>query len=421
MPEQNMPHNLLYDALELSRDVRVYQIGRALSELFPDKSVIEFNDSLFDVDSFVRGGHCTVTPRNDLYYQYVVSFVEIGKPLDQSATNGGFDILWKGNRLQMLFCSWPEQHFNRSHYWLIAETAEISRQFYYDVCAWSAEVRGEVLVFNSGCWTKDEKLFQAIKSATFNNLTLPPGQKQEIQDDFAQFLSSRAIYEQYGIPWKRGVLLIGPPGNGKTHTVKALLNWLNVPCLYVKSFKHPYNTVQQCIQSVFARARQTTPCVLVMEDLDSLIDDQNRAFFLNELDGFAANTGIILLATTNHPDRLDPALVDRPSRFDRKYYFELPGAAERFAYMKSWNAQLDGDLHQTDEDLVPLVEATNGFSFAYLKELFLSALMRWISNPVRGKMSDVLREQCGVLREQMHAMNDVPPPETDAEENDDAF
>jgi len=114
------------------------------------------------------------------------------------------------------------------------------------------------------------------------------------------------VYERYGVPWKRGVLFLGPPGNGKTHTLKALLNASpGVPCLYVKSFKADYRgTDQDNIRKVFGRARACAPCLLVLEDLDSLIDDENRSFFLNELDGFADNAGIVTLATTNHPDKL---------------------------------------------------------------------------------------------------------------------
>jgi ATP-dependent Zn protease len=82
------------------------------------------------------------------------------------------------------------------------------------------------------------------------------------------------------------------------------------------AFANKYATEHENMRSVFARARITTPCLLVMEDLDSMIDENTRAFLLNELDGFETNAGVVVLATTNHPDRLDPALMNRPSRFD---------------------------------------------------------------------------------------------------------
>src|SRR5205085_9034892 len=198
------------------------------------------------------------------------------------------------------------------------------KRFLEAVCNWNMEVRGEVLVFDQGCWYKDEKLFQAIKDATFDNLILRGSLKQDIRGDLEQFFASRATYESYGVPWKRGILFVGTPGNGKTHAVKALINAMGQPCLYVKSFKYEYSTDEENISKVFEQARKSAPCILVLEDLDSLVTPRNRSFFLNELDGFAANIGIVTLATTNHPERLDPSILDRPSRFDRKYPFDLP-------------------------------------------------------------------------------------------------
>jgi SpoVK/Ycf46/Vps4 family AAA+-type ATPase len=148
-----------------------------------------------------------------------------------------------------------------------------------------------------------------------------------------RFFDARTTYEEYEIPWKRGILFVGPPGNGKTHTVKALINSLDLPCLYVKNFRAPHGIDEICIRAVFDRARRTAPCVIVLEDLDAQLTPQNRSFRKNELDGFATNGGILTLATTNHPERLDPAVLDRPSRFDRKYPFDLPERPERQAYL----------------------------------------------------------------------------------------
>ncbi len=71
---------------------------------------------------------------------------------------------------------------------------------------------------------------------------------------------------------------------------------------------------------VFSKARQLSPCVLILEDLDSLINDSNRSFFLNQLDGLEGNDGLLVIGTTNHFERLDPGLSSRPSRFDRKLF-----------------------------------------------------------------------------------------------------
>jgi SpoVK/Ycf46/Vps4 family AAA+-type ATPase len=72
------------------------------------------------------------------------------------------------------------------------------------------------------------------------------------------------------------------------------------------------------IQTIFEKARQVAPCILVLEDLDSLVNDRNRSYFLNQVDGLEDNNGILIIGTTNYLDRLDPGLSKRPSRFDRK-------------------------------------------------------------------------------------------------------
>ena len=152
---------------------------------------------------------------------------------------------------------------------------------------------------------------------------------------------------------------------------------------------------------VFKRARMKIPCIVVLEDLDSMIDNKNRAFFLNELDGFQSNTGVVVLATTNHPQKLDPSILDRPSRFDRKYYFKLPAEQERLAYIAKWNEELQPELRVSESGAMRVVQQTEGFSFAYLKELFVASMVQWMSSGGNGSMDDVILAQTDLLREQM--------------------
>jgi SpoVK/Ycf46/Vps4 family AAA+-type ATPase len=258
-------------------------------------------------------------------------------------------------------------------------------------------VRGEILVFQDSFFEKDQQLFDSIKSATFDNLILLQSLKQQIQDDFQQFFDSREVYERYGIPWKRGALFIGPPGNGKTHTLKALINQLGKPCIYVRNFID-----EDDIAEVFKRARMVAPCLVVLEDLDAMVNKINRAFFLNELDGFRVNTGVVVLATTNHPEKLDPAILDRPSRFDRKYYFSLPADSERLSYIRKWNEGLQPEMRVTEAAATKTVASTEGFSFAYLKELLVSSMMEWVPAGGSRTMDHVIAAQTELLRGQLN-------------------
>jgi SpoVK/Ycf46/Vps4 family AAA+-type ATPase len=227
-------------------------------------------------------------------------------------------------------------------------------------------------------------LFTATQAASFDDLVLADDLKDSIRSDFSQFLKAEDRYRRLGLAWKRGALLIGPPGNGKTHCVRALVKELGVSSLYVQSLSHQYYTVEQMWQQVFERARGLRPCVLVLEDLDALVNDENRSFFLNQLDGFEQNHGLIVLATTNHPDRIDSAIIDRPSRFDRKYHFDLPTLPARREYLAAWQQRLSVETGWLGEEVEDLASDSEGFSFAYLKELIISSLMKWMEDTSKG-------------------------------------
>jgi ATP-dependent Zn protease len=315
------------------------------------------------------------------------------------ALNAWFEVSWRGNAIDLILMDWEDGCCTR--YWVVAETKEVAEGFFSAVCGWKPELEGEVLVFEGGCWARSEALFEAIRGATFENLILDGTLKQDLRDDLTGFFAARDAYDAHGVPWKRGLLLIGPPGNGKTHAVKALVNAVGRPCLYVKSFTCEDRVDSTNIRIVFDKARKMAPCILVLEDLDSLLTDENRSFFLNELDGFAANRGIATLATTNHPDKLDPAIVDRPSRFDRKYHFPLPAVAERLAYIARWEESMRPALRLSEAGRTRVAEQTEGFSFAYLKELSLAGMMAWMASPRAGAMDEVMAVQVTALRNQM--------------------
>jgi len=403
---------LVDDALRQPPFAITYNVSQLLAQQFPSKAIFETDDS-FNLEDYAKAGLCMLQPKSVMFNEFLLRWDSEKNISEQSPANVWFEVEWQNYRLEVLQMGWDDKEY----FWIIADSAEVARSFFRAVSSWEAEIRSEVLVFEDGSWDKDEKLFKAIKSATFDNLVLPIGLRQTIQHDIDYFFTATAIYDSYNIPWKRGLLLVGPPGNGKTHAVKALLNWSGQPCLYVKSFKHHHITDEANIRQVFKRARDSAPCILVLEDLDSLLTKQNRSFFLNELDGFASNRGILTLATTNYPEKLDPAIVNRPSRFDRKYHFDLPALPERLTYIKQWAVSLRPPLALCDEEALSIAEKTADFSFAYLKELFVMALMGWFNQLqadgnnnivtsesqllTRPELGSITLAQVELLREQM--------------------
>ncbi|HEX2912557.1 MAG TPA: ATP-binding protein [Chloroflexia bacterium] len=409
--------DFISDALREAPAAIHYKVSQRMADYFPGKAVVETATWQFSLEEYAKAGLCSLTPKTPLHTQFLSYWDGEETRIYQNALQAWFTVVWQGYNLEVFKLTVDED----SHYWILADIREIAESFFRAVCEWELEIRSEVLVFDGDCWHKDEDLFKAIKSSTFDNLVLHGSLARDILADLQHFFESRDFYQTYGIPWKRGVLLVGPPGNGKTHAVKALINSLGRPCLYVKSFKGRRDTNEHAIQAVFERARKSAPCLLVLEDLDAQITPQNRSFFLNELDGFEPNTGILTLATTNYPEKLDPAIVNRPSRFDRKYHFDLPGAPEREDYIRMWNHSLRLALRLTPEGIGQIAAITEGFSFAYLKELFVSALMSWINQAkalqVEGSMDAVMAGQVSLLREQMLTTNTTPAsePESDPE------
>ena len=390
--------NFIQEAHHKPNDYIGYHVGRELAELHPDKVIIEGRTSYFDLDAFVRDEKCSVVEQKSVFHHVRTDWEGAGKKLKQEVQNSWLNVLWKGQLLDVILMTWVEGYYTRRHHWIVADDRETAEGFFNAVCEWECDVRGEILVFQDGYFQKDTELLESIKQTTFDNLVLPGSLKQQIQDDFRRFFNSREVYEQYEIPWKRGAIFIGPPGNGKTHTLKALINQLEKPCIYVRGFG-----TEEEIANLFVRARMVTPCVVVFEDLDSMVTNKNRSFFLNELDGFHCNSGIVVLATTNHPEKLDTAILERPSRFDRKYYFDLPAKAERLAYLEKWNQDLQPDMRMTEAGAAAVVVATEGFSFAYLKELLVSSMIQWISCCVGlVSMDGVVLEQAELLRSQMN-------------------
>ena len=134
---------------------------------------------------------------------------------------------------------------------------------------------------------------------------------------------------------------------------------------------------ERSIDSIFTHARREAPCYLVFEDLDSLVTDQVRSYFLNEVDGLKSNDGILMLGSTNHLDRLDPGIAKRPSRFDRKYLFSNPDTNQREAYCHFWQKKLEDnpDVDFPDRLCAPIAAITHGFSFAYMQEAFVASLL----------------------------------------------
>lgn len=282
-----------------------------------------------------------------------------------------------------------------------------------------------VWVFD-GYWYTDKNLYRQVKKASWDKVILDEDMKKDLVEVASKFFSSEADYDDLGVPWRRGLLFHGPPGNGKTISIKALMHTLlemrpAVPTLYVKSAPNVYS-----INSVFRQARNLSPCMLVLEDIETIVTPQTRSYFFNQLDGIEDNRGLFVVASTNFLDKLDPGLTKRPSRFDRKYFFALPNEHERTLYAQFWRHKLANkpDVEFPSRLCPAMAHITPGFSFAFMQECFIATLLQLAEQ--RGKAggkrrssddpSDdldqyelwcIFKEQARILRKQLETQSDA--------------
>lgn len=258
-----------------------------------------------------------------------------------------------------------------------------------EVGSWQNVLHDQIWVFDQGWWQMDSALYAAIQKSDWKDIILPELLKEDLLKTVLRFYDSRETYTKLRVPWKRGLIFYGPPGNGKTVTIKATMKTLldrkeSIPTLYVKSLAS-FGGPEYSIGLIFEKARQQAPCYLVFEDLDSLVNDEVRSFFLNAVDGLSENEGILMVGSTNHLERLDPGIAKRPSRFDRKYLFPDPAMAERKRYCQYWQKKLEDNdaVKFPDKLLEPIAGLMDNFSFAYMQEAFVSTLLK-IANDQQG-------------------------------------
>lgn len=165
-----------------------------------------------------------------------------------------------------------------------------------------------------------------------------------------------------------------------------------VPTLYVKTLAATFPP-EFSLDAIFGKARQEAPCYLVFEDLDSVVSDKVRSFFLNEVDGLSNNDGILMVGSTNHLDQLDPGISKRPSRFDRKYLFSTPNFEQRVQYCHYWQGKLkdNQDVAFPESLCHAIAKITEDFSFAYIQEAFVAALLT-IAYSKQGEQEDDVEE-----------------------------
>ena len=211
---------------------------------------------------------------------------------------------------------------------------------------------------------------------------------KEALQEIVDFLHNPQKYEAIGAQMPKGALLVGPPGTGKTLLAKAVAGEANVPFFSMSGSEFVEMFVgagAARVRDLFAQAQEKAPCIVFIDEIDTIGKKRDNGMMggndereqtlnqlLTEMDGFDGKKGVVILAATNRPETLDPALL-RPGRFDRRIPVELPDLAGREAILKvhSQNKQMSPNI-----DYKVIARATAGASGAELANIVNEAALR---------------------------------------------
>ncbi len=230
------------------------------------------------------------------------------------------------------------------------------------------------------------KLSDDKHQAKFSDVAGLKEEKEEVKE-LIDFLKNPRKFQKLGARIPKGVLLVGPPGTGKTLLARAVAGEANVPFFYISGsdFVELFVGVGASrVREMFKDAKRSAPCLIFIDEIDAVgrergtglgggHDEREQTLnqLLTEMDGFGENEGIIIMAATNRPDVLDPALL-RPGRFDRQVTVSLPDANEREAILK---VHAKNKILADDVNLKNLSLRTPGFSGADLENLLNEAAL----------------------------------------------
>jgi cell division protease FtsH len=229
------------------------------------------------------------------------------------------------------------------------------------------------------------------KKITFEDVAGAKEEKEELSE-IVEFLKNPRKFIELGARIPKGVLLVGPPGTGKTYLARAVAGEAGVPFFSISGsdFVEMFVGVGASrVRDLFEQAKKNSPCIVFIDEIDAVgrhrgaglgggHDEREQTLnqLLVEMDGFSVNEGIIIIAATNRPDILDPALL-RPGRFDRQILVGIPDIKEREAILKIHSR---GKPLEDEVSLEEIAKGTPGFTPADLENLMNEAAIlaaRW--------------------------------------------
>ncbi len=225
------------------------------------------------------------------------------------------------------------------------------------------------------------------QSIRFNDVAGEDEAKESLQE-IVTYLKNPGMYKEIGATMPKGILLVGPPGTGKTMLAKAVAGESNVPFFSISGSEFVELFVgmgASKVRDLFKQAKEKAPCIVFIDEIDAIGGKRNASGMggndereqtlnqlLTEMDGFEGNSGVIILAATNRPENLDPALL-RPGRFDRRVPVELPDLQGREDILKVHAKKVKTD-NNIDYNII--ARMASGASGAELANIINEAALR---------------------------------------------
>jgi hypothetical protein len=207
--------------------------------------------------------------------------------------------------------------------------------------------------------------FEQLPTKAEKLMIFPDSGTQAVVEEIEKFWLLEDRFREDSIPYKRGIIMYGPPGSGKTCTLRLVVeNLTNKHNGMVIDFPGPRMFIEG--YKVIRQIHPRMPLVIMMEDLDAILMRSSESEVLNLLDGMHDVDKTIFLATTNYPEKLGSRIMNRPSRFDKKIFIDMPSMEAREMFIRS-------KLIKEDEKTIKRwTEDTDGFSIAHIKELYVA-------------------------------------------------
>lgn len=220
--------------------------------------------------------------------------------------------------------------------------------------------------------TQRGMVFERLDVKVDDLLRFPDSISDKIIKEIEVFWNRFDIFKEYGFLHRRGYMFYGPPGSGKTALVQQIVSGIIQDGGIVFNCDNP-ETLNEAL-TTFRQIEPTRKVVCLFEDIDAIIDEYGDPELLSLLDGENQIDQVLNIATTNYPEKLDPRIVSRPRRFDRRIKIGMPGEDIRRMYFEK-------KLKITSAELDKWVKATDQFSFAACAELVIS--VKCLGNPFK--------------------------------------